>query len=73
MADIGELIALTTSLGRVVSPNIRCAGLSLNTSRLDEAAARAELGRLAQLHKVPAVDPVRFGAGELVDALLSSG
>lgn len=69
-AGISELINLTITLGRIVSPNIRCAGLSINTSKMDEASARAELSFLARMHKVPAVDPVRFGVAALVDHLL---
>jgi uncharacterized NAD-dependent epimerase/dehydratase family protein len=37
---------------------------------MDEAAARAELEFLARMHKVPAVDPVRFGVEDLVDSML---
>lgn len=69
-AGIAELINMTVMLGRVVSPNIRCAGLSINTSLMDEAAARAELEFLSRMHKVPAVDPVRFGVEAIVDGLL---
>jgi uncharacterized NAD-dependent epimerase/dehydratase family protein len=70
-ADIGALIALTTQLGRIVSPAIRCAGIAVNTSTLGEAEARAELARHAAAHGVPAVDPVRFGVAELVDRLIA--
>jgi uncharacterized NAD-dependent epimerase/dehydratase family protein len=69
-AGISELINLTVALGRVTSPDIRCVGLSINTSTMDEAAARAELDFLARMHKVPAVDPVRFGVAEIVDQLV---
>lgn len=69
-AGIGELINMTIMLGRTVAPRIRCVGLSINTSRMDEAAARAELEFLARMHKVPAVDPVRFGVEDLVDSML---
>jgi uncharacterized NAD-dependent epimerase/dehydratase family protein len=37
---------------------------------MDETAARAELDFLSRMHKVPAVDPVRFGVEELVDRML---
>lgn len=69
-AGIGELINLTIMLGRTVSPNIKCVGLSINTSRMTEVDAKKELDLLSRMHKVPAVDPVRFGVGPLVDALL---
>lgn len=69
-AGIGELINMTIMLGRTVAPRIRCVGLSINTSRMDETAARAELDFLSRMHKVPAADPVRFGVEELVDRIL---
>jgi uncharacterized NAD-dependent epimerase/dehydratase family protein len=71
-AGISELINLTIALGRVVSPNIRCVGLSINTASLDDRAARAELEFLARIHRVPAVDPVRYGAGAIADYMLAS-
>jgi uncharacterized NAD-dependent epimerase/dehydratase family protein len=69
VGDIAEIISLTVALGRIVSPKIRCVGISVNTARLDEKEARAELARLAAKHGVPAVDPVRFGVSDLVDGL----
>lgn len=69
---IEQVIALTSELGRVVSPNIRCVGISLNTSRLDEAAAQAALSELSDRHGIPACDPVRFGVAEIIDQLTGS-
>lgn len=66
---IEEIIALTCQLGGRVSPQIRCVGLSINTSSLSEAAARDYLERMTQAHSLPACDPVRFGVGEIVDQL----
>lgn len=45
-------------------------GLSLNTSRLEEPAARAALTRAADAVGLPAADPVRFGAAPLAGALI---
>ena len=71
VGDIAELIDLTIRLGRIVNPAIRCSGISLNTSRLDETAARAEMDRLAALHNLPVSDPVRFDIKAVVDRLLA--
>ncbi|MFN3369972.1 MAG: DUF1611 domain-containing protein [Sphingomonadaceae bacterium] len=69
---VEEVIDLTIRLGRRTNPAIRCAGVSLNTSRLstDEADAlmaseRARLG-------LPVCDPIRGGPAfaTLVDACL---
>jgi uncharacterized NAD-dependent epimerase/dehydratase family protein len=67
---IAEIMELTVSLCRRFSPDIRCVGLCLNTSRLDEAAARQHLAELAREYGIPACDPVRFGVSEIVDGLL---
>lgn len=66
---IEEVIALITTLGRVVSPGIRCVGICLNTSKLDEAAARAAIKDLSERHELPVSDPVRFGVDAIVDHL----
>jgi uncharacterized NAD-dependent epimerase/dehydratase family protein len=58
---VEAVIAQTVAAGRLTNPAIRCAGVSLNTARLDpDAAARAiaeTSGRLA----LPAADPMRGG------------
>jgi len=60
--SVDEIIDLTTALGRRTNPAIRCGGISLNTSALDEAAAgdlcRSESARLG----LPVADPIRGGA-----------
>lgn len=66
---IEEVIALITTLGRVVSPGIRCVGICLNTSKLDEPSARAAIQELSERHGLPVCDPVRFGVGAIVDHL----
>jgi uncharacterized NAD-dependent epimerase/dehydratase family protein len=56
---------------RLTSPEVRCAGISLNTSRMDEAAARDLCAHLAEELALPVIDPIRLGAGPIVDMLLS--
>lgn len=68
--SIEEIITLITVLGRKVSPNIQCAGICLNTSRLSEAVAQRALAELSHEHNLPACDPVRFGVSEIVDRLV---
>jgi uncharacterized NAD-dependent epimerase/dehydratase family protein len=55
--------------GRLTNPTIRCVGLSINTEHLDEAASRELLAKTAAAHGLPCVDPIRFGAEPIVDAL----
>jgi uncharacterized NAD-dependent epimerase/dehydratase family protein len=70
---IEEIIEVTRLLGRRTNPAIRCGGVSLNTSSLDEAAARDVLARERARLGIPVADPIRGGASfeELVDACLA--
>lgn len=67
--DVGAAIDLYLSNGRLTNPAIRCVGISLNTARLDEDS-RAQLYReLTARFDLPVFDPIRHGAGAVVDAL----
>ena len=71
--SVPEAIELTLTLARRTNPQVRCAGLSLNTSTLDQAKARAVLAEYsAQLH-LPVADPIRGGPelDRLVEACLA--
>jgi uncharacterized NAD-dependent epimerase/dehydratase family protein len=71
--SIEETIALNLQLGRRTQPDIRCGGVSLNTSHLGEADARRLLESESQRLGCAVADPVRGGAGfdELVEACLA--
>jgi uncharacterized NAD-dependent epimerase/dehydratase family protein len=64
--------AMTAALeaAALTSPEVRCLGFSLDTSRLEEGAARDLLDRLEDEEGLPAIDPLRFGTTPLVDALV---
>ena len=70
LPSIEEVIALTIACGRLTNPAIRCAGVSLNTSRLDDAGAAAEIEATARRIGLPTADPMRGGADfeRLLDA-----
>ena len=70
LPTIAEVIEATLTMGRVTSPGIACAGISVNTQAVEEAEARKLLEQTADAHGLPATDPVRFGAEPLVDAIL---
>ncbi len=57
---------------RLTNPAARGAGVSINTSALDDAAARDALCRAEDELGLPACDPVRWGAGNIVDHLVES-
>jgi D-glutamate N-acetyltransferase len=65
LVDLHERIALPARPARV-------AVVALNTADLDEAGARAAIAAAEGETGVPADDPVRFGAGKLLDAILAA-
>ena len=70
---IEETIYLALRLGSRTRPNIRCAGVSLNTSKLSESAARRLIAEESTRLGRPVADPMRGGEAfdRLVDACLA--
>ena len=66
LPSLQETLELNLRLGARTNPMIRCAGISLNTSRLDEARSR----QATQETGLPAADPMR--SGEAFEALLDA-
>jgi uncharacterized NAD-dependent epimerase/dehydratase family protein len=73
LPSIAQVIETTIALGRLTNPNIRCVGLAINTERLDNAAASEELQRIAALHSLPTVDPIRTGMDPIIDHMSQLG
>ena len=72
LPSIEDTIDMTIRLGRRTNPAIRCAGVSLNTSRLGESEANELLATQSARLGLPTADPIRGGArfDRLVDACL---
>ncbi|MGH8236148.1 MAG: DUF1611 domain-containing protein [Steroidobacteraceae bacterium] len=70
LPSIEETIELNLRLGRRTNSAIRCAGVSLNTSRLSGTDARRLLAAEGARLNLPVADPVRGGAEfeQLLDA-----
>jgi uncharacterized NAD-dependent epimerase/dehydratase family protein len=62
LVELHERISLPARPAKVVA-------IAVNTADLDEAAARDAVAAAAEETGLPADDPVRFGAGRLVDAV----
>jgi uncharacterized NAD-dependent epimerase/dehydratase family protein len=63
-----ELVALYEAAAGWVRP-AKVRALALNTRGLSDDAARAALAQACEETRLPATDPVRYGADELLDAL----
>jgi uncharacterized NAD-dependent epimerase/dehydratase family protein len=72
MPSIEAVIDLTIRLGSRTNPAIRCAGVSLNTSKLHTAEAAALMIAEGARLGLPVADPIRGGLAldALVDACL---
>ena len=73
LPSLQETVDLALRLGARTNPRIRCGGISLNTSRLDEAGAMRVLAHESDRLGMPVADPIRGGDAfdRLVDACLS--
>jgi uncharacterized NAD-dependent epimerase/dehydratase family protein len=69
LPDIPTLIEQTLICGRVTNANIRCAGLSINTSAMNADERKSHLAELSELTGLPCVDPVAIGVAPIVDYL----
>ncbi len=56
-------------MARVVNPDVKVIGISVNTAGMSVDEARSYLAEVEQRMGLPAVDPFRDGAARLVDAL----
>ncbi|MDQ3823228.1 MAG: NAD-dependent epimerase/dehydratase family protein, partial [Actinomycetota bacterium] len=65
-----ELVELHERISLPARP-ARVACVAVNTAGLDEAEARAAIDDAERGTGLPADDPVRYGAGRLVDAIVA--
>ena len=71
ITSLGELVELHERISLPVRP-ARVVAVAVNTRELDEEGARAAVAEAEAETGLPADDPVRFGAGPLLDAVLES-
>jgi uncharacterized NAD-dependent epimerase/dehydratase family protein len=57
------------ALARVANPACQVVGISVNTQHMSEAEAIRYLAEVEERMGLPTVDPIRIGAGRLVDAI----
>ena len=56
---------------RLTNPKARFAGVSLNTSQLDENAAARAIAEISRRVMLPCCDPIRHGVAAIVDRVLA--
>ena len=71
LPTLSRLRDVALDLARVVNPDCRVIGVSVNTAALDERAAYAALARIEDEMGLPTIDPYRQGGDRLVEALES--
>jgi uncharacterized NAD-dependent epimerase/dehydratase family protein len=69
LPSLEALRDLSLTMARMVNPDVRVVGVSINTAAMDEATALAHLAAVEARMGLPTVDPFRQGAARLVDAL----
>ena len=69
LPSIRQVLDLTVRCGSLTNPAIRPIGIAINTASMDQDAARGYLKQLESDHDLPATDPMRFGAGPIVERI----
>ncbi len=69
LPSLEQLRDVALTMARVVNPDCKVIGVSVNTAKMGEEKACEYLSDLEQHLGLPCVDPYRQGAGRLVDAL----
>jgi len=69
MPTVQQVIDRTTLIGKLTNPEIRCVGLSVNTSQLDPVESKKYLNDLSTEIGLPCVDPLKGGTQNLIDHL----
>ncbi len=69
VSEVPVFIERYLELGRLTNPRIRCAGVSINTSRLQGEQRGAYLRRLSEELRMPCVDPMSGGVGPIADVI----
>jgi uncharacterized NAD-dependent epimerase/dehydratase family protein len=69
--SLGELVDLHERMSLKLRP-AKVVAISLNTSTVSEDDARAAIAEAEEETGLPADDPVRFGTGKLLDAVLNA-
>ena len=70
LPDIKACIDANLAAARLTNPDVRCVGIALDTSRLDDTERDAAFRKMSAETGLLVFDPVATGASELVDLLI---
>lgn len=70
LPDLGECLDRNLEAARLTSPDVRAAGICLNTSGFGQDEARRLCDKTADRLGLPTTDPVAFGVDPLIDEIL---
>ncbi|MBY5971367.1 DUF1611 domain-containing protein [Ferrimonas balearica] len=71
LPELSDLRDVAMKLASWVNPDVKVIGVSVNTQHMSEEDARAYLAKVEEELGLPATDPYRYGAENLVDALIA--
>ncbi|HEX7803171.1 MAG TPA: N-acetyltransferase DgcN [Pseudoxanthomonas sp.] len=69
--DLYTCLQANLAAARLTNPNVVAAGISVNTSRMQQEDIDRVIGEMELKFGLPCCDPVRHGAGKIADYLLS--
>ena len=69
---IQEVIERTTQIGKLTNKEIRCVGVSVNTSQLNPKESKKYLDNLSKKIGLPCLDPLKDGTQEIIDFLIKT-
>lgn len=69
LPSIGQVIERTIAIGSLTNPDIKCVGVSINTSKLGEEERKVYLNELSEKLGLPCVDPIKDGTSAIIDQL----
>ena len=71
LPDLKTCIDTNVQLAKLTNPDVKMAGIAINTSKLTDNEAKSYLAKIESEFGLPTVDPVRTGVAKLVDKLQS--
>lgn len=69
LPDLGDCIEANLEAARLVSRQVRCVGIAVNTKHLSAEDAQTCLHDIESAQGIACVDPIRTGVGPIVDRL----